>query len=166
MSDDPFQLQRFIQAQERVYPQVCDELSGGKKRSHWMWFIFPQIRGLGSSETAQRYAISSLKEAEAYLAHPILGARVRECTELVVGVENRTATQIFGYPDDLKFKSSMTLFSRATAENQIYVQAIDKYFGGEADSLTLARIEYPSPHTDCSNGPSNGPGNPLKMQPL
>src|ERR1700756_83260 len=110
---DPYDLQRFVDAQNPVYDKVCSELRDGRKKSHWMWFVFPQIAGLGSSPLARRYAISSLAEAAAYHAHPILGPRLTECTSLVNRVEGRPVEQIFGYPDDLKFCSSMTLFARA-----------------------------------------------------
>jgi uncharacterized protein (DUF1810 family) len=137
---DRHHLQRFVDAQSRVYAQVCSELRKGDKQGHWMWFIFPQIKGLGSSATAARFAISSREEAVAYLDHPILGPRLRECTRLVTLVEARSLDQIFGYPDDLKFRSSMTLFAQVTADNQIFLDALEKYCGGEFDSLTLERL--------------------------
>ncbi|MHB1673350.1 MAG: DUF1810 domain-containing protein [Acidobacteriaceae bacterium] len=138
--DDPYNLRRFVEAQDAVYPQVCAELRGGRKTSHWIWFIFPQIRGLGASETAQYYAISSREEAKAYLEHPVLGSRLRECTALVGGIEGKSIEQIFGHPDNLKFRSSMTLFAYATEENQIFLAALKKYFGGEFDPQTLTRL--------------------------
>jgi uncharacterized protein (DUF1810 family) len=138
--DDPYDLQRFVEAQERVYPQVCAELRRGHKTSHWMWFVFPQIRGLGHSPMAQKFAIASLAEAQAYLAHPSLGMRLRECTQLVVDVEGRTASEIFGYPDDMKFRSSMTLFSRAAPEDALFKTALTKYFPAGPDPETLARV--------------------------
>lgn len=138
--DDPYDLQRFVDAQDSVYAQVCDELKHGHKRSHWMWFVFPQIEGLGDSAMAQRYAISTLAEAVAYLQHPLLGERLRECTRLVNQVEGSSIQTIFGYPDYLKFRSSVTLFAHATADNAVFVEALEKYFGGEADHNTLARI--------------------------
>src|SRR3954451_18865691 len=116
MTDDSFSLARFIEAQESVYPAVLGELREGRKRTHWMWFVFPQIQGLGRSSTAQNYAISSIDEARAYLQHPVLGARLRECTQLVNAIEDRTVLEIFGSPDDLKFHSSMTLFAEAGAD--------------------------------------------------
>src|SRR5271166_256608 len=134
---DPYDLQRFVDAQNPVYDRVCCELREGRKRSHWMWFIFPQVAGLGSSPLARRFAISSLSEATAFLEHPILGPRLAECTMLVNRVEGRPIEQIFGYPDDLKFRSSMTLFAHATAENQVFVDALQKYFKGEFDPATL-----------------------------
>ena len=140
MTDDPYRLERFVQAQNPVYAEVCEELRRGEKRSHWMWYIFPQIQGLGSSAMAEEYAISGREEAAAYLAHPILGLRLEECTRLVIQVEGRPIGRIFGYPDDLKFRSSMTLFARAAADNRLFLEALQKYFGGEQDPLTLARL--------------------------
>ena len=137
---DPYDLQRFVDAQNPVFDQVLSELRAGHKRSHWMWFIFPQIRGLGASPMANRYAISSIEEARAYLGHPILGPRLRECTRLVTEIEGRTIAQIFGYPDDLKFRSSMTLFAHATPDNKIFTDAIAKYFPEGGDPLTLERL--------------------------
>lgn len=139
--DDLYDLQRFVDAQNPVYAAVCDELKQGRKRSHWMWFVFPQIQGLGASAMAQRFALSSLAEAQAYLRHPILGPRLRETTQLVNLVSKRSIEEIFGYPDDLKFRSSMTLFSRATNDNDVFVEALRKYFGGEADPRTLALLQ-------------------------
>jgi uncharacterized protein (DUF1810 family) len=138
--NDPYRLQRFLDAQDPVFDQVCAELRRGRKTSHWMWFIFPQIRGLGHSEMAVEYAISSRQEAEAYLKHPLLGTRLRECVQLVNRVEGRSVEQIFGYPDHLKFHSSITLFATATADNQIFKDALEKYFGGKFDPLTTERI--------------------------
>jgi uncharacterized protein (DUF1810 family) len=135
-----YDLQRFVEAQQSVFDTVCAELRAGRKRSHWMWFIFPQIEGLGSSAMAQRYAIASLEEAKAYLAHPILGPRLRECSRLVADVDGRKVEEIFGYPDDMKFRSSMTLFAQATAENEVFVECLRKYFDGEGDPATLARV--------------------------
>jgi len=123
-----------------VYEQVCAELRAGRKESHWIWFIFPQLRGLGRSQTAATFGISSRQEAEAYLEHPVLGPRLRECTSLVNLVEGRSIQQIFGYPDDLKFRSSMTLFASVASDNQIFRDALQKYFGGELDPLTLERL--------------------------
>jgi uncharacterized protein (DUF1810 family) len=117
--DDPYDLQRFVAAQAAVYPEVLAELGAGEKRSHWMWFIFPQLAGLGRSATARRYALSSLAEARAYLAHPLLGARLRECTQLVNEVTGRSAAQIFGFPDELKFHSCMTLFAHAAGQRTL-----------------------------------------------
>jgi uncharacterized protein (DUF1810 family) len=134
---DPHDLQRFLNAQAPVYATVCEELRAGRKRSHWMWYIFPQLQGLGTSPMAQRYAIASLDEAKAYLAHPVLGARLRECASLVAGMEGRSIENIFGYPDDMKFRSCMTLFSRAAPGEAIFADCLQKYFGGEPDRLTL-----------------------------
>ncbi len=138
---DPFDLQRFVDAQQRVYPGVLDELRAGRKRSHWIWFIFPQIAGLGSSPTAVHFAISSLEEARAYLAHEVLGPRLHECTQLVNELEGPSIEQIFGTPDDLKVRSSMTLFTRATPDNHDFVALLGKYYGGEEDPLTLRRLD-------------------------
>jgi uncharacterized protein (DUF1810 family) len=138
---DPYNLQRFVDAQKTVYDRACSELRQGRKTSHWMWFIFPQLKGLGFSETAQRFAISSIEEAEAFLAHPTLGPRLNECAELVVLVEGQTASEIFGYPDDLKFRSCMTLFAHATSENAVFRQALNKYFSGEFDPATLKLLQ-------------------------
>ena len=136
---DPYNLGRFEEAQAGVYARVCEELRAGEKRSHWMWFIFPQIRGLGRSPMAERFAIGSLDEARNYLEHPVLGGRLRECTELVNAVEGKTASEIFGFPDDIKFCSSMTLFAKA-GDGAEFRRAIEKYFGGRMDSGTLERI--------------------------
>jgi uncharacterized protein (DUF1810 family) len=137
---DPHNLQRFLEAQAGVYEQVLAELRAGRKRSHRIWFIFPQIAGLGHSPTAQHYAIRSLSEAEAYMQHPILGARLHECTVIVNRIDGSSIHQIFGSPDDLKFRSSMTLFARATNDNKLFLTALEKYFSGEPDALTLERI--------------------------
>ena len=137
---DPYNLQRFVDAQNPVFERVCAELRAGQKRGHWIWFVFPQLRGLGHSEMATRFAISSREEAEEYLKHPVLGPRLRECTRLVMLVEGRSINQIFGYPDDLKFRSSMTLFVSATADKQIFNDALQKYFAGEPDPLTIERL--------------------------
>jgi uncharacterized protein (DUF1810 family) len=143
---DRYDLKRFVEAQAGVYDQVCAELRAGKKRSHWMWFVFPQIRGLGSSPMAVRYAISGRDEARAYLDHPVLGPRLQECTGLVVDVEGRagagtTASEIFGYPDDLKFHSSMTLFAEVEGPSErVFHEALTKYFDGKADRATLDRL--------------------------
>jgi uncharacterized protein (DUF1810 family) len=134
---DPYNLQRFVEAQDPVYERVCAELGGGRKTSHWMWFVFPQLRGLGQSRMAYTYGISSRAEALAYLEHPVLGARIRECTRLVNLAERRSIEQIFGYPDDLKFRSSMTLFASVQAEDPVFEDALKKYFGGEPDARTL-----------------------------
>jgi uncharacterized protein (DUF1810 family) len=137
---DRFDLQRFVDAQARIYSSVVDELRSGRKRSHWMWFIFPQLRGLGSSPMAARYGIASLEEAREYLRHELLGPRLRECTQLVNQVQDRSISEIFGSPDDLKLCSSMTLFARATEDNQEFVELLDNYYGGQQDTLTLRRL--------------------------
>lgn len=138
--NDPYRLHRFVEAQSPVFEQVCAELQHGRKTGHWMWFIFPQIRDLGSSETAQFFAISSHAEAVAYLRHPVLGPRLRDCTWLVTAIQDSSIDQIFGYPDNLKFQSCMTLFAHATAESEIFLEALQKYFGGKADPQTLNRL--------------------------
>jgi len=135
--DDPYNLQRFVNAQLPVFEQARSELRAGRKRSHWMWFVFPQLKGLGRSETTRAFAISGLEEARAYLAHPVLGARLRECCRLVNLVEGRSAHQIFGDPDDLKFHSCLTLFAAAAPEEEVFRQALRKYFGGQGDRLTM-----------------------------
>src|ERR1700755_777565 len=139
--EDRFNLQRFVEAQSGVMERVCTELRAGQKRSHWMWFVFPQIRGLGSSEVGMQYAISEREEARAYLDHVVLGPRLQECAGIVVGLDGRTIEEIFGYPDDLKFHSSMTLFAEAANPSEwVFEKALMKYFGGKADGATLARL--------------------------
>jgi uncharacterized protein (DUF1810 family) len=139
---DPFDLERFVNAQAAVFPRVLEELQAGEKRSHWIWFIFPQMKGLGHSSQSEYYGIGSRQEAEAYLRHPVLGERLRQCTRLVTLVEGRAISRILGYPDDLKFCSSMTLFARAAEEAGLdaadFNDALKKYFNGEGDPLTLA----------------------------
>jgi uncharacterized protein (DUF1810 family) len=142
--DDPFRLQRFVDAQRPGFEQVCAELRQGRKSSHWMWFIFPQIKRLGYSRLAAEFAISSRKEAEAYLNHPVLGPSLRECTRLVNLIAGRDVDQIFGYPDNLRFRSCMTLFAHSTEDNQVFNDAVQKYFAGEYDSATLARLTQPA----------------------
>ena len=137
---DPFDLERFVDAQAPVLGDVLAELRAGRKRSHWMWFVFPQLRGLGSSPLADRYAISSLDEARAYLAHPVLGPRLRDCTRLIIDANASSIGDMLGYPDDLKFRSSMTLFSRAAADNEVFRTALERYFGGADDPMTIARL--------------------------
>ena len=133
---DPFDLQRFLDAQSSVYPIVLDELRRGRKQSHWMWFIFPQLAGLGHSAMAQRFAIASRAEAVAYLGHGVLGYRLRECTALVNGIEDRTILEILGSPDNLKFHSSMTLFGAVSSDPKFAV-VITKFYGGKRDQRTL-----------------------------
>jgi uncharacterized protein (DUF1810 family) len=141
-SDDPYHLQRFVAAQDagRTYDHAAAELRAGRKTSHWMWFIFPQIAGLGYSPTSQMYAITSLDEARAYLAHPVLGARLIECATILSGLTGRTAEQIFGEVDALKLRSSMTLFMHTVPREPVFGQVLDQYFGGEPDSATEDRI--------------------------
>ena len=138
--DDPFNLTRFVTAQNRVYDEVRSELREGNKRSHWMWFVFPQIKGLGYSPMSQNFAISSLEEASAYLQHPILGPRLLECAQLVNSTTDLTIHQIFGSPDDLKFHSCMTLFAKAAPDNKVFEEALRKFFGGRRDQSTLDRL--------------------------
>jgi len=140
ITNDPFDLQRFVEAQEGIIEQVLAELRQGRKCSHWIWFIFPQIHGLGSSHNAQTFAIASRAEAAAYLRHPLLGPRLRGCIQLILEVEGRSLRQILGYPDDLKFRSSMTLFAHATADNRMFLDALKKYCGAEFDQATLERL--------------------------
>jgi uncharacterized protein (DUF1810 family) len=137
---DPDQLNRFVEAQDPVIDRVRDELRAGRKNSHWMWYIFPQISGLGHSAMAQRYAIASRSEALAYFAHPVLGPRLLECTELMNGVEGRSATQILGSPDDMKFHSSMTLFAAVQPDVPAFQKALAKYFAGALDRRTVERL--------------------------
>lgn len=140
MTDDLYNLQRFVDAQEPIYQQVRLELGNGRKLTHWMWFIFPQIEGLGQSSMARFYAISSKQEAEAYLKHPVLGPRLSECTRLVNAVQGRSLRDILGTPDDLKFCSSMTLFAHAAPDNQMFLEALRKYCQGRFDPLTTQRL--------------------------
>jgi len=138
--NDPYNLQRFVDAQEPVYQQVLDELHAGRKRSHWMWYIFPQLKGLGRSGTAEWYGIASLGEARAYLAHPVLVARLRECVRIATEIEGRTAVQVFGETDAMKLRSSLTLFAAAAEDRDDFTSALERYFGGQPDSLTLERL--------------------------
>ncbi|KAA0688196.1 DUF1810 domain-containing protein [Azospirillum brasilense] len=139
--DDPFDLQRFVNAQEPVFATVLEELQCGRKQSHWMWFIFPQLRGLGRSATAEFYSIDSLNEARAYLAHPTLGPRLEKATRAVLAVQGRTLHEIFGSPDDMKFHSSMTLFAFAAGEAAtLYQEALTRYSNGRMDEATLALL--------------------------
>jgi len=138
---DPYHLQRFVDAQAPIFEQVRAELRAGRKRSHWMWFIFPQFAGLGHSAMAAKFAISSRDEAQAYLKHPILGARLKECTALVNRVQGRSVEQIFGYPDDLKFRSSMTLFAQISVNDAVFTEALRKFFAGAADESTLELLQ-------------------------
>jgi uncharacterized protein (DUF1810 family) len=137
---DPYNLRRFLDAQRDVYEQAERELRVGRKESHWMWFIFPQIKGLGRSAMAQKYAISSVAEAKAYLDHPLLGPRLRACTQLVKNVNGLSIEEIFGYPDYRKFQSSMTLFANVTDDNQVFEDALRKHFRAEHDCQTIERL--------------------------
>lgn len=137
---DPFNLQRFVDAQAAVYADVLDELRAGQKTTHWMWFIFPQLKELGRSPIAKHYGISSLAEAQAYLEHPLLGKRLLECTELMLAAKGKTALEILGSPDDLKFRSCLTLFMAAKPDLPVWDAAIRQYYGGKADEATLALL--------------------------
>jgi uncharacterized protein (DUF1810 family) len=137
--DDPHDLQRFVSAQAPVYDRIRGELRRGRKESHWMWFVFPQITGLGHSAMARRYAIASLDEARAYLDHPVLGPRLRECAALVTAQAGRSLQAVLGSPDDLKFHSSMTLFALASDDDPVFVRALETFFAGQKDPATLAR---------------------------
>lgn len=137
---DPFNLQRFVDAQAPVYADVLDELRAGRKATHWMWFIFPQLRELGRSAIAKHYGISSLAEAIAYMEHPLLGQRLLECTGLMLAVRSKTALEILGSPDDLKFRSCMTLFRAARPELPVWDAALARYFGGKGDAATMALL--------------------------
>jgi uncharacterized protein (DUF1810 family) len=138
--DDPYDLRRFVVAQSAIFEQARSELRAGRKQTHWMWFVFPQFKGLGASETARAFAISGLDEARAYLAHPVLGARLRECCALVNRIEGRSAHEIFGDPDDMKFRSCLTLFAVAAPKEAVFAQALARYFGGEPDPRTMAGL--------------------------
>ncbi|MBV8851465.1 MAG: DUF1810 domain-containing protein [Methylobacteriaceae bacterium] len=135
--NEPYDLQRFVRAQDADFESARDELRRSKKTSHWMWYIFPQIEGLGHSATSQKYAIKSRKEALAYLAHPVLGHRLKECTDIVNALSGASIHQIFGSPDDMKFRSSMTLFRAVSPDDRMFEAALTKYFAGEADTSTL-----------------------------
>jgi uncharacterized protein (DUF1810 family) len=140
-ADDPFDLERFVKAQAPIFGIALKELKSGVKRSHWMWFVFPQLRGLGHSPTAQLYGVASLAEARAYLAHPLLGARLNLCTQTVLAITGRSLYAIFGSPDDMKFRSSMTLFVRATANNDsVFQRALVHYCENGMDERTLALL--------------------------
>jgi uncharacterized protein (DUF1810 family) len=140
MMHDPYDLHRFVQAQQDTYAQAVDELADGHKTSHWMWFVFPQLRGLGRSPMAIRFGIASLDEARAYLDHPLLGSRLKECVRLVLRIDGRSINEIFGSPDDMKFRSCMTLFDLAAPQEAIFAQALQKYFGGTPDERTLTLL--------------------------
>ncbi len=137
---DPFNLGRFLSAQAKTYPQALTELERGQKQSHWMWYIFPQIHGLGLSQTSRHYAIKNIAEARAYLEHPVLGPRLLSCVDAVLRVEGRTAAQIFGSPDDLKLKSCATLFTCVGPAGGVFDRLLQKYYGGHRDAKTLALL--------------------------
>jgi len=139
--DDPHDLARFLEAQADDYESALDELRQGRKKSHWMWYIFPQLDGLGFSETSKRYSIKSLAEAMAYLSHPILGRRLVDCAQAALAVEGRCATEIFGSPDDLKLRSCATLFAQVALAGSVFEQLLDKFFGGDRDERTLRLID-------------------------
>lgn len=138
---DSYKLSRFIKAQDGVYLSVIEELKRGRKTSHWIWYVFPQIAGLGHSQMSQQYAISSINEAKAYAEHPVLGPRLIECVELVMAMDGKSAEQIFGHIDALKFYSCLTLFSAANKDNGIFQQVLDKYFDGVPDALTICALQ-------------------------
>jgi uncharacterized protein (DUF1810 family) len=140
MAADPFELRRFVDAQAPVIEAVLQELADGRKRSHWMWFVFPQLKGLGRTSMAQHFGLASIDEARSYWAHPLLGPRLRTCTQRVLAAEGRSALQIFGMPDVLKFGSSMTLFERAAPNEPVFAQALDKFFAGQRDDKTMALL--------------------------
>jgi uncharacterized protein (DUF1810 family) len=144
VENDPYDLKRFVDAQNPVFKQVCEELKTGRKRGHWMWFIFPQLKGLGHSATSLKYGISGREEAAAYLRHPILGPRLEQCTQLINDVTGSSIHQILGSPDDQKFRSSMTLFASVTSGNAIFKEALRKYYDGEFDRVTLDRLQTES----------------------
>jgi uncharacterized protein (DUF1810 family) len=141
---DLFGLKRFLDAQAGVYERALAELKRGRKESHWMWFIFPQIDGLGRTSTARFYAIKSGAEAAAYLAHPVLGQRLLECSKALLQIQGKSASDIFGFPDDLKLRSSMTLFATASGADPAFSQVIAQYFGGQPDARTLELLKQPS----------------------
>ena len=137
---DPYHLDRFVQAQDRTYESALTEIRNGRKRSHWMWFIFPQFEGLGSSAQSVFFSIKRIAEAKAYLAHPLLGPRLIECAGAVLAIDGRSAIDIFGSPDDMKLRSSATLFARASPDGSVFHRVLDKYFGGRADDKTLRLV--------------------------
>ena len=137
---DPFDLDRFVRAQDADYETALAEIRGGRKRSHWMWYVFPQIAGLGVSPTAQHFAIRNLAEAKAYLSHPILGPRLIECAETLLTIEGRSAHDIFGSPDDMKLRSCATLFAQVSADSSVFQRILDRYFDGRPDERTLALV--------------------------
>jgi uncharacterized protein (DUF1810 family) len=141
---DPYDLERFVQAQARNYEQALAEIRRGRKQSHWMWYVFPQLAGLGTSSTAQRYALANLDEAAAYLHHPLLGPRLLECASALLRVEGRSANEIFGWPDELKLRSSLTLFALVSPAQSVFDRVLDAYFNGEHDAKTLQLLGLPA----------------------
>ncbi len=150
-TDDPFHLSRFVQAQQDDFESALAEIGSGRKRTHWMWYIFPQITGLGFSSTAQHYAIKSIAEARAYLDHPVLGPRLRQCAEAAVRVEGRSAREIFGSPDDLKLRSCATLFAMASPPGSVFDRLLEKYYRGERDPRTLRLLNIDRRDGDVSS---------------
>lgn len=148
-SNDPHDLNRFVEAQRDIYAQTLAELCAGRKRSHWMWFVFPQIAGLGSSAMACRYALRNLDEAQAYLDHPLLGARLRACAEALLAIEGRSAREILGSPDDLKLCSSATLFAQVSPPGSVFQRLLERYYDGPPDPLTLERMSAESGYDQC-----------------
>ena len=144
-ADDPYDLSRFVRAQEHDYAQALSEIVAGQKRSHWMWYVFPQLDGLAFSSMSKRYAIKSLEEARAYLDHPVLGPRLFECAEAVVGLQGRSAHEIFGSPDDLKLCSCATLFGSALPPGSVFDRLLAKYYGGRGDDRTLHLLRNATP---------------------
>ena len=145
MNNDVYDLDRFISAQEGIYESVLAELQNGEKRSHWMWFIFPQIDGLGFSATTKYYSIKNKEEARHYLNHPVLGPRLLQCTELLLAIEGKSVREIFDFPDDKKLKSSMTLFATVSDPDSVFAHVLEKYFGGERDERTTSLLDNSSP---------------------
>lgn len=141
MMNDPFKLSRFVDAQRPVYSQVLEELRAGRKTSHWMWFVFPQVRGLGRSEMAEHYALSNEAEARAYLEHRLLGPRLKECVQALLRHDDRSALEILGSPDDLKLRSCLTVFVAVAPEAPVFQQALDRFYSGQADGRTLALLQ-------------------------
>lgn len=140
IANDRYDLERFVLAQAETWARACAELAAGRKESHWMWYVFPQLAGLGHSAMAQLFAIRDLDEARAYWLHPLLGPRLKACCEAVLAVDNKSADQIFGYPDNLKFHSSLTLFNRAVPDEPLFRLALEKYFAGDPDEKTLGLL--------------------------
>lgn len=146
--EDKYKLSRFLDAQNQIYLTALNEVKSGRKASHWMWFVFPQITGLGQSSTAKFYGIANLEEAERYLAHPVLGRHLIEISEALLQVENKTATEILGTPDDMKLRSSMTLFAVTGNTHPVFKQVLDKYFSGSPDELTLKLLKQTTGFSD------------------